>query len=102
MKRKPATIVAGIYSLSVVGSYIDGYIEAIIVHDRSGLSFIPFLYLSWPWSLLFSGVAAKNLVEGIAITVLCFLLLGLNALALYFLTAACLAAVSRIVRRRRT
>jgi hypothetical protein len=71
MKRKPATIVAGIYWLSVVGSYI----AALIVHDQFGFSFIPFAFLSWPWSLLVNDVAAGTQVHGIAVAgyaVLCF------------------------------
>jgi hypothetical protein len=101
MKRKPAIIVAGIYWLSVVGSYI----AALIVHDQFGFSFIPFAFLSWPWSLFVNDVAAGTQVHGIAVAgcaVLCFLLSGLNALMLYFFTAGCSAVRSKIVGRWRS
>lgn len=100
LKRKPATIVAGLYWLSVAGSYI----AALILQDQFGFAFIPFMFLSLPWSLLMYGVAEQIPVHGIAATgyaALCLFLSGLNALMLYFLVTVCSAVVSRIVGQRR-
>lgn len=61
------------------------YFGAWIVHDELGLSFIPFMVLSLPWSVFLyeaTNQTRSHDVAAAAFAIACWLLSGVNALVL--------------------
>jgi hypothetical protein len=86
MRRQLAVTVAVLYWSTVLVSYI----VAAIAHDEFGLAFVPFFFLSLPWSVPMNALANQITNHGAAATTFalsCWLLSGINALVLYFLIA---------------
>jgi len=81
------------------------YAWAAIVRDEFGLAFLPFMFLTLPWSLLVYPLAQqvpRHAFAAAIYAVLCTLLSGVNAVALYLLVARASALLRRAVHHLRT
>jgi hypothetical protein len=98
MRHKGVAAVAACYWLGVVATYT----WAAIVHDSSGLGFLPFTALGLPWSVVTYPIAQQIQPHGAAVVVyasLCFLLTGINAVLLYWFMAWVLSALGKFMGR---
>ncbi|SPF39111.1 membrane hypothetical protein [Candidatus Sulfopaludibacter sp. SbA4] len=99
MREKLAIGVAGIYWLSVVGTYF----VALSLHDTSGIAFMPFMILSLPWSLMMYGLAEQipgNLLRVTTYAILCFVFSGGTSLLIHRLIAGHWADLRKPLGRR--
>lgn len=84
MRHRAAAVAAGLYLCAVLGTYI----WAAIVHDEFGFAFLPFVFLTLPWSLLVYPIGqhiSQHALAAATYALLCVLLSGVNASILYFL-----------------